>query len=393
MRIGRTLPPAASPIGWKSLACGLLGLLRGEKAVAQFANELKTYFGKRHCFLVSSGKAALTLILRALKERYPGRTEVIIPAYTCYSVPSAIVRADLRMRPCDLAENSLDFNFELLEPMLSSERLLAVVPTHLFGLPADIERLKRMVKSPEVTVVEDAAQAMGAEWMGKKLGTMGDASFFSLGRGKAFSTVEGGIILTDDDDLATGIKNQVGGLDKYDGLQLLKLILYAVALNIFLHPRLFWIPKGIPFLRLGQTIFDHDFPIRKISAFQAGLAKHWITQINKYISVRQGNIQEWLDILDSSFYPFFCSDRRNLPELIRFPVLLAGRLDSSNQKILERAGCGIGYPDIVGGIVECAEQAQDFPIAKQIANRLLTLPVHIFVMKDDLKRIKNILNS
>ena len=109
MRIGRTLPPAASPIGWTYLLAGLVRLLRGQREVERFTNGLTAYFDKRHCFLVSSGKAALTLILLALKEQYPKRNEVIIPAYTCYSVPSAIVRAGLKIKPCDLAEKGFDF--------------------------------------------------------------------------------------------------------------------------------------------------------------------------------------------------------------------------------------------------------------------------------------------
>ncbi len=215
MRIGRTLPPAAAPIGWKSLFYGISALFSGESERNRFSDELRNYFGKSHCFLVSSGKAALTLILSALKEQYPERDEVIIPAYTCYSVPSAIVRAGLKVKLCDTAADSFDFDFEQLQPMLASKKLLGVVPTHLFGLPADVKRLQGMINDSEVTVIEDAAQALGGEWQGEKLGTLGDVSFFSLGRGKAFSTVEGGIILTDCDELAVNLKRQVSTLPDY----------------------------------------------------------------------------------------------------------------------------------------------------------------------------------
>src|SRR6056297_3542573 len=126
MRIGRTLPPAASPIGWHSLVCGLAGLLSGGAAKERFRDELRGYFAVRHCVMVSSGKAALTLILKSLHQLYPDRDEVLIPAYTCYSVPSAIVRAGLKVRLCDLAPDKLDFNHEQLRPLLDNSKLLCV---------------------------------------------------------------------------------------------------------------------------------------------------------------------------------------------------------------------------------------------------------------------------
>ena len=77
MRIGRTLPPAAAPIGWKNLLSGISALFKGEPELNRFSGELKDFFGMPHCFLVSSGKTALTLILHALKEQHPDRDEVI----------------------------------------------------------------------------------------------------------------------------------------------------------------------------------------------------------------------------------------------------------------------------------------------------------------------------
>jgi len=391
MRIGRTLPPAASPIGWKSFFDGLIGLFHGEKELERFKGELCSYFGKRHCFLLSSGKAALTLILLALKEKYPGRAEVIIPAYTCYSVPSAIVRAGLEIKLCDLEKNSFDFNFEQLGPMLESDRLLAVLPTHLFGLPADVERLKTMIHDPQVTVIEDAAQAMGSEWQGKKLGTQGDVGFFSLGRGKAFSTVEGGIILTDDDPLAETLQKQIGKLENYGSSGLLKLIFYTVALNILLHPCLFWIPKAIPFLKLGETIFDPDFPMRKMTAFQAGLANNWVDRLRELRTVRQNNIRQWMTVIDKSLLPFLQEGEKGFPELIRLPILLSG--SDKKARLLaksERGGLGaaIAYPDVISGIAECAEgfKGQEFPLAQEQSPRLMTLPVHVFVKREDMNR-------
>src|SRR5210317_1112301 len=119
MRIGRTLPPAASPIYIRNILNGFKGLLRGQQQIERFRSELKDFYGVKHCFLVSSGKAALTLILRALHDLYPDRDEVLIPAFICYSVPSAIVRAGLKVKLCDVNPDTLDFDYDQLKELLS----------------------------------------------------------------------------------------------------------------------------------------------------------------------------------------------------------------------------------------------------------------------------------
>src|SRR5713226_6542174 len=87
MRIGRTLPPAATPIGVREIVSGVCGIFRGRKELDRFRSELKEHFGVKHCFLVSSGKAAFTLILLALKELFPDRDEVLIPALPVIRFP------------------------------------------------------------------------------------------------------------------------------------------------------------------------------------------------------------------------------------------------------------------------------------------------------------------
>src|SRR2546426_132408 len=89
-----------------------------------------------------------------------------------------------------------------------------------------------------------------------ELGTPGDVSFFSLRRGKAFSVVEGGVILTNRDDLAEALNHFVDRLPRYGLLPLLKLIFKAVALMLLIHPRLFWVPRSMPCLKLGETLFE-----------------------------------------------------------------------------------------------------------------------------------------
>jgi len=420
MRIGRTLPPAATPIGVREIVSGVCGIFHGRKELDRFQSELKEHFGVKHCFLVSSGKAAFTLILQALKELSPDRDAVLIPAFTCFSVPSSVVRASLRIRLCDLRPGSLDIDFARLSAMLSEappsrtdarpgkgvgdspvetrdsadcsgdsiKKVLAVVPTHLFGFPADVARLRKLIRDPEVIIVEDAAQAMGESTEDRKLGTLGDISFFSLGRGKALSVVEGGIILTNRDDLAEALNRFVDHLPRYGLLSLLNVILKAGALMMLIHPRVFWVPRSVPVLKLGETLFEPHFPILRMSSFQAGLARNWRERLEKLRGIRKKKVNRWITILEASGTRGSYFLRGRSLGLLRFPIRVSDK-KKRESLLRESARMGLGimpvYPTSINAIPQLRGKIEGgaFPVAESCARELVTLPTHGYLTQDD----------
>jgi len=409
MRIGRTLPPAATPIGLAAFLSGLISIGRGDKELRRFQEEMKGHYGVRHCFLVSSGKAALTLILLALKDLQPERQRVILPAFTCFSVPSAVVRAGLDIGLCDQHPETFDFDFDRLPAILQPEkasqeradaegdrptgaaRPLAVLSTHLFGYQSDVDRLRKVIADPGIAIIEDAAQAMGEVSAQGKLGTLGDVAFFSLARGKAFSTVEGGVILTNRDDLAERLAARLKSIPQYDLRSHLNLMVTALALMLLMHPRLFWMPKALPFLRLGETLFDVDFPIRGMSAFQAGLTRNWQERLNVLREGRQGKVRRLLAGLRAAQCAGLVMSLAT-PALIRLPIRIASgprKLALLNES--NRLGLGIMpvYPSSIDAIPELKARIRGgpFPIAAARARELVTLPTHGFLTDADLVAI------
>lgn len=374
----RTLSPAAAPLTWKDLFSGLRGLVRSERARLDLEQDLKNYFGVKYVFCVNSGKTALTLILLALEE-LSSKKEVVLPAYTCFSVPSAVLRAGLRPRLCDVDERTFDFKFEELQRVVGPETL-CVITCHLFGIPADLDRLQRLCQASSVMLVEDAAQAMGITQGNRKLGTVGDVGFYSLGRGKMITCGEGGLIVTNSDQLAQALARHHAALPEQNfihaGIDLLKTCLML----LLIRPSLFWIPASIPLLKLGQTFFDKSFPMARLSGANIGLMRCWRERLTQSLQGRRANVKEYQQVLRSS--------EPSVKPLayLRLPVLAAGR--SERDALIARArqegvGLSLMYPSTLNEIDEVRDIEKQYPGAQSIVDRLVTLPTHEYVSPHD----------
>jgi len=390
MKIQRTIPPAAAPFGWRDLWYGLGGLLSGEQSVRKFEGELKQYFGVEYVFTVSSGKAALALILRALKTLSPKR-EVLIPAYTCFSVPSAIVKAGLTVKLCDMDPSTLDFDYKMLQKTIS-EKTLCVIPNHLFGIPSDLDRIQVLCRLGGMYIVEDAAQAMGGVYKGKKLGTIGDVGFFSFGRGKNITCGSGGAIVTHSHQIAAAIETELPSLERPSLCEGIKEFISLALMKIFMYPTLFWCPDGLPFLKLGETLFYRDFPMKRFSGMKSGWMRRWKERLERSKQDRARNSSWFIQLLH-----VHTSWGHDIPYL-RLPLVV----DSAEKRnriyaISREKGLGLSvmYPTAINEIEEMKTQfkGEEFASAKAIAEKLLAIPVHALLSDRDKKSIIELVNS
>ncbi len=397
IRIGRTQPPAASPIPFKDMLRALPPSFQKNGCEAQVVRELKQEYDQHFCLLVSSGKAALVLILQALRRLHPTKDEVLIPAFTCYSVPAAIKKAGLKIRLCDTGAGSLDYDKEQLSKIIEKNRpdsrILCVLVTHLFGCPADFDGIKAIV-GDKIPIVEDAAQAMGEEMDNKKLGTLGDVGFFSLGRGKALTTMGGGIIITNKDDLGNEIIRLSKNLERPTAYDNIKSAVMAIITVLMQYPAMFWLPKGLPFLKLGQTIYDEEFPVGKMSSVQIRLMHNWQERLQRHQKARRKNIEFWQEALPLTISSLCVKPKK--VSLVRFPVLALTAKDRDRLCLKsDENGCGImpAYPTGIHQIAQISGEfvGQDFPNAQHLADCLMTLPVHEYVQNSDRMKILGIL--
>jgi dTDP-4-amino-4,6-dideoxygalactose transaminase len=380
MRIGRALPPTAAPLHIADLCHGVAGMLAPSRAIARFEGELRRHFGVAHVFLVSSGTAALTLTLMALRSR-SDRTEVVIPAYTCPSIPAAVLKAGLRPRLCDVDPATFDFDHAGFERALSTETLCAVAHD-LFGIRSDIAWIRAVCRARGIIVIEDAAQAMGTEYHGAKLGTAGDVGIFSLGRGKTITCGSGGIIVTNSDAIAASVAAEYRCVPLPTLLATVKAFLELAVLTMFIRPRLYWIPATLPWLRLGETVFPRQISVARLSGMKAGLLRDWrrgIVEANRIRSDAAAYFSQRLHLTPPAgpSHPY-----------LRLPIRVAtaqekARIYTQSQE--RGLGLSLAYPTPVNEIPELrgAFRGQHFPSARRVADTLLTLPTHEWLSAHD----------
>jgi 8-amino-3,8-dideoxy-alpha-D-manno-octulosonate transaminase len=167
--------------------------------VKRLEEEYARYLGVKHCLAVNSCTSALITSLIAVGVE-PG-DEVIVPAYTFFASCAAVVAARAVPVVAEV-DKSLTMDPEDLEKKITA-RTRAVIPVHMRGMPARMDRIMDVARRHDLKVVEDVAQANGGSFQGRKLGSFGDANAFSLQYHKIITSGEGGIIATNEDLLYT----------------------------------------------------------------------------------------------------------------------------------------------------------------------------------------------
>ena len=182
----------------------LLGVLEsgewwyGEK-VRQFEAAFARFQSARYGVTCSSGTAALEAALLALG--IGAGDEVVVPPYTFVATASAVLRINAIPIFADIQPHTLCIDPDDVERKIS-ERTRAIMPVHLAGYVADMDRLSELARAHDLFIIEDACHSWGSQWRGKGTGALGTCGAFSFQATKNISSAEGGIILTDDEALA-----------------------------------------------------------------------------------------------------------------------------------------------------------------------------------------------
>ncbi|OZA42193.1 MAG: aminotransferase DegT [Polynucleobacter sp. 17-46-58] len=177
-------------------------LVQGPK-VREFEDKWSTFTGSKHSIAVTSCTTGLHLSLAAL-GLLPG-DEVIVPAFTWIATANVVEHLGAKVVFCDIDLETFNLDVKQMASLVTN-KTKAIMPVHLFGMAADMEPINAFAKLHKLWVIEDAACGFGSRYEGKHVGTLGHTGVFSFHPRKAITTGEGGMITTQDDELAAKLR-------------------------------------------------------------------------------------------------------------------------------------------------------------------------------------------
>lgn len=314
--------------------------------VSELETEIAKYCDSRSAIGCASGTDALILALMALGVG-PG-DEVITSPFTFFATASSICRLGAKPVFVDIDPKTFNIDPEAVEAAVTP-RTKAIMPVHLFGLCADMERLWRIAVRHGIAIVEDACQAIGAEYRGRRAGVLGTIGCFSFFPTKNLGGAgDGGILTTDDSDLAK---------------QLRRLRVHGDAGN-YHH------------LEIGLN--------SRLDAIQAAILRIKLKHLDQWTEARRRNAQTYREL----FAAYSLADEVSLPVEPReykhvynqFTVRIPGRRDGVLQRLrANHVGAMVYYP-IPLHVQPCFEhlghRVGEFPEAEAASREVLSLPVY-----------------
>jgi dTDP-4-amino-4,6-dideoxygalactose transaminase len=258
---------------------------------ATLAADIATQLGTPALQLECSGTACLLIALTALRTLHPQRRRVVVPAYTCPLVAIAVRQAGLELQLCDLRAGHYDMDPVALRAVCD-ESTLAIIPTHLAGRVADIADALAVANNVGAYVVEDAAQALGAQSDGVSVGMQGDIGFFSLAAGKGLSIYEGGLLLTRDSSLRELLARTAARIVPTSAWmecrRSLELIGYAALYRpsglrlAYGNPLRSALRRGDPVTAIGDA-FPLTIPLHRVGRWRQGVGAHAAARLPEFL--------------------------------------------------------------------------------------------------------------
>lgn len=319
--------------------------------VQELENKLKKYLGVKHFFFVSNGTIALQIAIKALDLQ----GEIITTPFSYVATTSSILWEGCQPVFVDIHPNTLTINPNLIERAITA-KTIALLPTHVYGYPCDVEFIEKVAKKNHLSVIYDAAHAFGVKFRNRSILDYGDISILSFHATKLFHTVEGGALITGSDELAHKIRY----------------------LRNFGHrgKELYW----------GVGING------KNTEFHAAMGLCMLPYVDMIISARKGicelydNLLSGLEITRPQFNKDFNYNFSYYPILLRDEKTLL-RVKSSLEKnaIYPRR---YFYPSLNN--LPYIDN-QKMPVSENVAERVLCLPLYYDLSTEDIKKIIRII--
>ena len=350
--------------------------------INRFEKEFAKYSQCKYVKTVGQGRIALSIILKSINVKKGD--EIILPVFCCSIVAKTILSSGAIPRFVDIDSDTFNIDCDKIEENIS-EKTRAILAVHIFGLPCDMDKINEIAKDNNIYVIEDCAQAMGAEYKGQKVGTFGDAAFFSLGKGKNITAGDGGIITTNDYELYKKVSSN--NLRYPTSLYVIKSLLMLIMYQLLLKIPNIHTPFISSFIdrvvKRPEKLPENPF---RLSNAQAFLAISQLEKIDSFNATRIYNSDLMLEGLSKikgikiSGVPKDCKH-----VFLRYPIIIEddeiGKTPMGIVKLLRKRGIdatmmGRFLTHISPEFNDLGYTKGDFSVAEKIAEKQIALPIH-----------------
>lgn len=342
------------------------GMLAQGKVVEEFENAFAKYVGVKNAIAVSNGTISLDIALKSLDIKQGD--EVIVPSFSFISSANAVLFQGAKPVFADVDERTFNINPEDAVEKIT-DKTKAIIGVHLFGHPFDVKAIQEICADYNFYLIEDSAQAHGAEYEGKKVGGFGIAGCFSFYATKNMTTGEGGMITTDSDEIANlcRLLRSHGESQKYCHTML------------GYNYRMTDIQAAIGLAQLNKLDKLDEMRIKNAEYFNRGLKISGLNTPYKKKGVKHVYHQYAVTIEEEEGFPM---SRDKFMKYLK----------------QEGIGCAIHYPlpihkQPLYQQVGYTEENVQCPVATALSDKILSLPVHPALTEKDLMYITETINN
>lgn len=332
------------------------GQISDGKHVREFERDFADYVGVEHAVATSSGTTALHTMFEA--ANISENDVVLTSPFSFISSANAIIHAGAKPVFADVDPETFNLDPVAAREILEQRNdITAIMPVHLYGLPADMDAFRELATDFDLQLFEDAAQAHGATIEDQMVGSLGDAAAFSFYPTKNMTTGEGGIITTDDEEIANQARKLIN------------------------HGR--------------SGAYEHEFVgyNYRMTNIQAVIGQDQLGRLSEWIEQRRENATELtkhLEKIDGVTSPTVPDDRSHV--FHQYTVVTENRERLQRSLDEHDVGYGIYYPTTIPDQPAYSRDV-DVPVAQRLTNNVLSLPVHPQIERTDIETIVEAVRS
>lgn len=319
--------------------------------VKEYESAFAQWNGSKYAFAFMGGRVALSACIHALGLK--SEDEVILPGYTCVVVPNAFHFAGVKTVYNDIELDTYGLDASLIEDKITPNTK-AIFLHHIYGIVCrDYEKIIQIARKHNLYVIEDCAQSTGAVFKKRKIGNLGDVAIYSSEQSKVFTTIQGGIAVTNDDLLAGRLKDyydQAG----YPDAKLIDKQLHSLIINYYSYKdsRRWWKGDLIRLLYRDKIIIsttkEEENGMKpscygcKMPSPIAAIGLNQLKKIEHYNEQRRQTAKKWDKWCENNRYKKPLIIQNSVPVYLRYPVMVEPEKKSDTSWAYKELGVSLG---------------------------------------------------